>query len=227
MCPTRVFPWKPTLTGPSKKVPTLPCLVGIPGCNSIFPKQLLFQEANSAYQCVPRSCSPTTIGMRTKPTQEIPEEDLALVTKGECSTDPTGHLLPEAIHSRWVDITHIPYRSKSQWIRQNEKAKNYLPFERQDKNLKKGLKKREVSNLPDKEFKAIINRLTEHRRSMNELGENLNQEIENEKKKKRQSELKNTKTEMENMLEEFSSRLEDPKEKICNLEDRVLETTQS
>ena len=43
----------------------------------------------------------------------------------------------------------------------------------------------EVSNLPDKEFKAIINRLTEHRRSMNELGENLNQEIENEKKKKK------------------------------------------
>lgn len=48
----------------------------------------------------------------------------------------------------------------------------------------------EVSNLPDKEFKAIINRLTEHRRSMNELGENLNQEIENEKKKKKKIRIK-------------------------------------
>ena len=76
----------------------------------------------------------------------------------------------------------------------------------------------EISNLPDKGFKAmVIKMLTGLERRMNEVNDNLNKD----RKYKNQSELKNTIT-MENALGN-QHRLEDAEEWISDLQDRVVE----
>ena len=60
---------------------------------------------------------------------------------------------------------------------------------------------------------------------MEKHSEKFNKEIENTKKN--QSELKNIITDMKNTLEGIIISLNDAEERISNLEDRVVETTQS
>ena len=94
----------------------------------------------------------------------------------------------------------------------------------QDKTAEKNLNEMEISNLPDKEFKEmVIKMLTKLGRRMEEHSENFNKELENIRKN--QSELKNTI--LENTIEEINSRLVDTVEHISDLEDRIVEITQS
>ena len=83
----------------------------------------------------------------------------------------------------------------------------------------------EITNLSNKDLKAmVITMLTELRRRMDELSVNFNKELENVRKN--ESELKDTITEIKNTLEGTSSRSDDT-EQISDLEDRIVEITQS
>ena len=63
----------------------------------------------------------------------------------------------------------------------------------QDKIPEKGLNEKEISNLPDKEFKQkVIRMLTDLGRRMDELSVNVNKELENIKKEPIRNEEYNT-----------------------------------
>ena len=84
----------------------------------------------------------------------------------------------------------------------------------------------EISSLPNKEFKAmVIKMFTEPGERIEEHSGNFNKELENIKKN--QLEQKNVLTEMKNTLEGINSRLGDTQEWISNLEERIVEITQS
>ena len=87
-------------------------------------------------------------------------------------------------------------------------------MKKREKNPKKKKKLiKQINNLPDKEFEAlVIKMLTELRKRIDEHSENFNKELENIKKN--QSELKNPITELKIALEGFSSRLDEAEERI-------------
>ena len=69
------------------------------------------------------------------PTQRTYLENLALRTKGDCATSPTGHILHKATPSRLGEIADLPDTQKqTQRIRQNEGTDEYVQNE---KNLTK------------------------------------------------------------------------------------------
>ena len=70
---------------------------------------------------------------------------------------------------------------------------NTFQTKEQDKSSEKELNRMEISNLPSKEFKEIVIKMTAIRRKWMKLTENFNKEIKNIKKN--QSELKTTITE--------------------------------
>ena len=67
--------------------------------------------------------------------------------------------------------------------------------------------------------------LTEPEKRIDKYSENFNKELES--MKKNQSKLKNTMTKMKNTPEGINSRLGDAKKHISDLEDRLVEITQS
>ena len=77
--------------------------------------------------------------------------------------------------------------------------KNISQINEQEKSLEKKKKEMEISNMPDKEFKEMIIRIsTKLERWIEELRENLNKELKGIIKD--QAELKNTITKMKNTL---------------------------
>lgn len=62
---------------------------------------------------------------------------------------------------------------------------------------------------------------------INENSKNYYQELESIKEKKKKNELKNTVTEMNTIIEGINSKLVDKQEPISDLEDRIVEITQS
>ena len=77
--------------------------------------------------------------------------------------------------------------------------KNISQIKEQEKSLEKKKKEMEISNMPDKEFKEMIIRIsTKLERWIEELRENLNKELKGIIKD--QAELKNTITKMKNTL---------------------------
>ena len=64
----------------------------------------------------------------------------------------------------------------------------------------------DISNIPDKEFKATVLKMLSKLSRMEQHSVNFNKALE--KKKKNQSELKNTITEMKNILPKSQSNLE-------------------
>ena len=59
------------------------------------------------------------------------------------------------------------------------RQRNIFQVREQDKTPEKELKKTEINNLPDKEFKQIVIRmLTDFGRRMDELSETFNKELE-------------------------------------------------
>lgn len=65
------------------------------------------------------------------------------------------YLLHKAVPSRLEEVADLP-NTKTQKIRQNEKIEEYVPIEKQDKNLRKELIKMEISHLSDKVFKIMV-----------------------------------------------------------------------
>lgn len=94
-----------------------------------------------------------------------------------------------------------------------------LQMKEQHKSIEKELSKMVKSNLPNEEFNIMVTQmLIRLERRVDELSEKFNKEIESIFKK--QSEMKTSVTEID-------SRLEDAEEQIIDLEDSVMEITQS
>ena len=91
----------------------------------------------------------------------------------------------------------------------------------QNKTPEKQLNEVEIGKIPEKEFRIMIMKLTQH------LGKRMEAKIEKmqEMFTKDLEELKNKETEMNNTLEGIRSRITEAEERINDWEDRMVETT--
>ena len=98
----------------------------------------------------------------------------------------------------------------------------------QDKTPEKQLNEVEIGNLPKKEFRIMIVKMTWDPGKRMEAKIEKMQEIFNkdlEELKNKQTEMNNTITEMKNTLEGINSRLTEAEERISDLQDRMVEIT--
>ena len=98
----------------------------------------------------------------------------------------------------------------------------------QDKTPEKQLYEVEIGNLPEKEFRIMIVKMTQ------DLGKRMEAKIEKMQEmfkkdlgelKNKQTEMNNTIAEMKNTLEGVNSRITEAEERISDLEDRMVEFT--
>ena len=134
------------------------------------------------------TCSPTSQSSHQPPK----------VTKHALSTE--GTTIHKTIPSSLEEVFHLIHRHTESQA--NEEIEEYAPQE-EYKTSEKELNEIEISNMPDKEFEAmIIKMLTRLERGIEEFSEISNKE----EIFKNQSELKNTITDMENTLQGIKSR---------------------
>ena len=100
----------------------------------------------------------------------------------------------------------------------------------QDKTPEKQLNEVEIGNLPEKEFRIMIDRIKmiqDLRKRMEakieKMQEMFNKDIDELKNK--QTERNNTITEMKATLQRINSRITEAEERISDLEDRMVEFT--
>ena len=98
----------------------------------------------------------------------------------------------------------------------------------QDKTPEKQLNEVEIGNLPEKEIRIIIVKMTQDlgkrmEAKMEKMQEVFNKDLEELKNK--QTDMNNTITEMKTTLEGINSRITEAEERISDLEDRLVEFT--
>ena len=98
----------------------------------------------------------------------------------------------------------------------------------QDKTPEKQLNEVEISNLPEKEFRIMIEKMIQDlgkrvEAKIKKMQEMFNKDLEELKNK--QTEMNNTITEMKTTLEGIKSRITEAEEWIRDLEDRMVEFT--
>ena len=98
----------------------------------------------------------------------------------------------------------------------------------QDKTPEKQLNEVEIGNLPEKEFRIMIVKMSQDlgirmEAKIEKMQEMFNKDLEELKKK--QTEMNNTITEMKTTLEGINSRITEAEERISDLEDRMVEFT--
>lgn len=99
-------------------------------------------------------------------------------------------------------------------------------MKKQEETPEKNPKAIEVSDLPDKEFKeTIIRMLNKPESTIEEFTEHFNKNKENVIEN--QLEVKHTITEAKTTSEGINSRLVNTEEQVSDLEDRIVEITQS
>ena len=107
---------------------------------------------------------------------------------------------------------------------------------KQDKTPEKQLNEVEIGNLPEKEFRIMIVRMSQDlgkrmEAKIEKMQEMFNKDLEELKNKhleelnNKQTEMNNTITERKNTLEGISSRITEAEEWISDLEDRMVEFT--
>ena len=98
----------------------------------------------------------------------------------------------------------------------------------QDKTPEKQRNEVEIGNLPEKEFRIMIAKMSQDLRKRMEAKIERMQEMFNkdlEELKNKQTEMNNTITEMKNTLEGTNNRITEAEERISDLEDRMVEFT--
>ena len=106
----------------------------------------------------------------------------------------------------------------------------------QDKTPEKQLNEVEIGNLPEKEFRIMMVKMTHYlgkrmEAKIEKMQEMFNKDLEElknkhlEELKNKQTEMTNTITEMKNTLEGINSRITEAEEWISDLEDRMVELT--
>ena len=98
----------------------------------------------------------------------------------------------------------------------------------QGKTPEKQLNEVEIGNLPDKEFRIMIVKISQDlgkrmEAKIDKMQEMFNKDLEELKNK--QTEMTNTITEMRNTLEGINSRITEAEEQKSDLEDRMVEFT--
>ena len=107
-----------------------------------------------------------------------------------------------------------------------KRQRNSSQLKEQEKNPEKINNETEINNLPNKQFKTlVIKMLTELRKRIDVNSEHFNKELEN--MIKIQSEMNTSVAEIKNTLEEMNGRLSDTEKHRSDLEDRIMEITQS
>ena len=103
------------------------------------------------------------------------------------------------------------------------RQRNLSQMKEQDKAMARDLNETNISNMLDREFKAMIIRiLTALEKRMEDMSENLNIEIRNNI-----MEIKGSINKMRKTLDGMNSRLEEAQEQISDPEDRVMESNQA
>ena len=134
-------------------------------------------------------------------------------------------LFKRPLLSRAGDIADFPkHRNRGRDLDKMRRQRDMCQMKEQEKITARELNETEISNMPDREFKVMVIKITTvFEKGMENLTETLNKEIENIN----QSEMKNSITEIKNTLHGRNSRLEEAEEWISDLEDRVMESNQA
>ena len=109
-----------------------------------------------------------------------------------------------------------------------KRQRTLYQIKEQDKTPEKKRNEVEIGNLPEKEFRIMIVKLSQDLGKKKEAKIEKMQEMFNkdlEELKNQQTEVNNVITEMKNTLEGISSRITVAEERISDLEDREVEIT--
>ena len=94
----------------------------------------------------------------------------------------------------------------------------------QGKNLQDQINEDEIHNLPEKEFRVMIEKMIQILGNrMEKIQETFNKDVEELKSK--QTVMNNTITEIKNALEGINSRITEAEKRISELEDKMVEIT--
>ena len=98
----------------------------------------------------------------------------------------------------------------------------------QGRNLQDQINEEEIGDLPEKEFRVMIVKMTHNLGNrieawIEKIQEMFNKDLEELKNK--QTDMNNTITEMKNTLEGISNRIPEAEERISELEDKMVEIT--
>ena len=99
-----------------------------------------------------------------------------------------------------------------------------LQTKEQGKNLQDQINEDEIGNIPEKEFRVMIVKMTQTLRNrMEKIQEAFNKDLEELKSK--QTMRNNTINEIKNTLEGINNRITEAEERISELEDKMVEIT--
>ena len=99
-----------------------------------------------------------------------------------------------------------------------------LQTKEQGKNLQDQINEDEIGNIPEKEFRVMIVKMTQTLRNrMEKIQEAFNKDLEELKSK--QTMKNNTINEIKNTLEGINNRITEAEERISELEDKMVEIT--
>ena len=142
-----------------------------------------------------------------------------------------GGNMPEGREQKKKELQSCRLWNKNYIHRKTDKMKRQramYQIKEQDKTPEKQLNEVEIGNLPEKEFRIMIMKMTQDlgkrmEVKIKKMQEMLNKDLEELKNKQR--EMNNTITEMKNTLEGINSRITEAEERISDLEDRLVEFT--
>ena len=104
-----------------------------------------------------------------------------------------------------------------------ERQRNITQMKEQTRNTEVQLNEEEIGKLPEKEFRIMIEIITNLENKMEKMQESINKELEELKSK--HTVTNNTITEIKDTLEGINSRISEAEERISELEDKMVEIT--
>ena len=104
------------------------------------------------------------------------------------------------------------------------RQKNTQQMKEQGKKTPDQTNEEEIGSLPEKELRIMIVKMIQNLGNrMEKIQETFNKDLEELKSK--QTMINNTRNEIKNSLEGINSRITEAEERICDLEDKIVEIT--
>ena len=104
-----------------------------------------------------------------------------------------------------------------------ERQRNITQMKEQTRNTEVQLNEEEIGKLPEKEFRIMIEIITNLENKMEKMQESINKELEELKSK--HTVTNNTITEIKDTLEGINSRISEAEEEINELKDKMVDIT--
>ena len=105
-----------------------------------------------------------------------------------------------------------------------KRQRNTTQMKEQTRNTDIKINEEEIGNIPEKEFRIMIVKMTKNlENKMEKMQESINKDLEELKNKL--TETNNTITEIKNTLEGINSRISEAEEQVSELEDKTVEIT--